>query len=594
MDYASRLFQVESGGDPNAVTPSGTYKGLAQLSPSEEAQYGINSQNRTDPAAQRAAALGIQQANAPILQSKLGRPSSPGEDYLAHQQGATGASALLTGGDTPAWQAIRPYYKSDAMAQMAISGNLPKNSGLTVNSPASSFSKYWVNKFEQTPQGALSPANQGAPVADPNTPGALSTQQLYGQGALQNGGQPPPNALGSGGVGDTLQGVGSWLQSANNPGGAAALLEQAGARRKQELALQQQFMPQVLDGGTDPLTNQKSYLSYDPRTGTMRPIGGAPGAQGPAGTPAQGMGAIRQALNSGVTGEDLLKYVPPEYQTYLQALKDGRAIPGNMGRGGTARQGLMTLAQTIYGPEMDETNIEARQKMAKSMASTSPNDLGGQLQSANTLMNHNALLSADIDNLEKLGVTGKSAMWNSVKQFAADKVPGMIDQPVQAALASFDKHKQAVASELTRLTRGSNGSMQEVQDWKNGMNGADSIAALRSSTAATVDLMHGRVQAGIDNYNKVMNKNVPVENYLSAPAKASIDKIAGGAAQYAPPGAAPAQVQPQQAPGAPPSKLSPQDVQQSLSNAKAAIAAGKPRAAVIQRLQQSGIDPGGL
>jgi hypothetical protein len=368
--------------------------------------------------------------------------------------------------------------------------------------------------------------------------GALDTQQVYGPGALQNGGQAPPNPLGSGGVGDTLQGVGAWLQAANNPGGAAALLQQAGARRQAELALQAQYKPQIVDGGTDPFTQQKRLLLVNPLTGKATTINpdGQGGSQGSAAP--QGMGAIQDAMRKGVTGEDLLPLVPAEYKPYLEALKNGTAIPGNMGRGGAMRPALMAVAQAIYGPAMDEDNIAARQKAATSMNDPSVNQLGGQIQSANTLMNHNALLSQDIDNLEKLGAIGKVPMWNAIKQGAAKFVPGMIDEPTQAALASFDKHKQAVASELTRLTRGGNGSLQEVQDWKNGLNSADSIAALRSSTAAVVDLMHGRVQAGVDTYNRAMKTNKSVDDYLSAPAQASIGKITGEASQYAPPDAA--------------------------------------------------------
>ena len=53
--FVKRLFQVESGGDPNAVT--GSNRGLGQFSPDMEAKYGINDQNRTDPNAQARAVM---------------------------------------------------------------------------------------------------------------------------------------------------------------------------------------------------------------------------------------------------------------------------------------------------------------------------------------------------------------------------------------------------------------------------------------------------------------------------------------------------------------------------------------------------------
>lgn len=374
-------------------------------------------------------------------------------------------------------------------------------------------------------------------MPDPNqNPGALASQQVYGQGALQNGGQMPPQMpMPQPSFGDGLQGIGAWLQAANNPGGAASLLQ--GLQSKQQLALERQkmFMPQVVDGGTDTFTGMKKLMLVNPATGQTTQIDtNGQGGVSSAAPGSGGMEGFRTAMQQGVTGQDLMKYVPTEAQPYITALKNGTAIPGNLGRGGSGRQGLMMMAQAIYGPEMDEDNIAARQKAATSMNDPSVNQLGGQIQSANTLMNHNALLSNDIDNLEKLGATGKIPLWNKIKQGAEANIPGLIDQPTQAALASFDKHKQAVASELTRLTRGGNGSLQEVQDWKNGLNSSDSIAALRSSTAAVVDLMHGRVQSGVDTYNRAMKTNKSVEDYLSAPAQASIGKITGEAQQYSP------------------------------------------------------------
>ena len=57
VDYANRLFHIESGGDPNATSPGGRNKGLAQFSPDLEAKYGITDANRTDPHAQLSAVM---------------------------------------------------------------------------------------------------------------------------------------------------------------------------------------------------------------------------------------------------------------------------------------------------------------------------------------------------------------------------------------------------------------------------------------------------------------------------------------------------------------------------------------------------------
>jgi hypothetical protein len=191
--YIARLFQIESGGNPNAVT--GSNRGLGQFGPGEEAQFGLNDQNRTDPIAQAAAVQREAALHSGVLGRALGRPPTPGELYLAHQQGIAGGPALLTGGNTPAWQAIRPYYKSDAMAQKAISGNLPAGSGIDpATATADQFAKFWVSKFEGGQPAQSAPLQAIPPAAPPSGIGLFGAQMAGGapaqQGAPQQQGNP--------------------------------------------------------------------------------------------------------------------------------------------------------------------------------------------------------------------------------------------------------------------------------------------------------------------------------------------------------------------------------------------------------------------
>jgi hypothetical protein len=149
--YVGRLFQIESGGDPNAVT--GSNRGLGQFGPSEEARYGITDANRGSYDAQAAAVAREAAEHAAVLQRALGRPPTAGELYLTHQQGVAGGPALLTASDNqPAWMAIRPYYRSDAIAKQAISGNIPSSHPLyrsDVNQiTVGDFRNLWTSKFE--------------------------------------------------------------------------------------------------------------------------------------------------------------------------------------------------------------------------------------------------------------------------------------------------------------------------------------------------------------------------------------------------------------------------------------------------------------
>lgn len=179
--YIARLFHIESGGNPNAVT--GSNRGLGQFGPNEEARYGLGDHNRNDYGSQ-AAAVGREYAeHYPILQKALGRPPTHGESYLTHQQGVAGGPALLTADPaTPAWQAIRPFYKNDAIARQAITGNIPRGHDLYGRDPnevsAGDFTRLWTGRFGGQPVGASSP--ETAPTAPAANPGGAPAPSVLG------------------------------------------------------------------------------------------------------------------------------------------------------------------------------------------------------------------------------------------------------------------------------------------------------------------------------------------------------------------------------------------------------------------------------
>lgn len=201
--YISRTMQIESGMDPNNQT--GSNRGYGQFSPDLEKKYGINDSNRTDINQQAAAIAMNDKVNSPHLAATLGRPPSPGERYLSHQQGIAGGPALADpkNANLPAWRVVRPFYKSDEMAQKAITGNVGKDAPF-YGAPADmisagGFKNYWVNKFEsgmpRPPQQAAGAPPPGAPAAAPGAidpkfpPGQITTLP---QNAPPSAGVPPP------------------------------------------------------------------------------------------------------------------------------------------------------------------------------------------------------------------------------------------------------------------------------------------------------------------------------------------------------------------------------------------------------------------
>jgi hypothetical protein len=187
--YASRLFQIEGGGSPYAPA-TGSNRGMGQFSPDLERKYGITDANRTDPGAQATAVGREVQDHAPVLSRALGRAPTPGELYLAHQQGIGGAVAHLTNPDQPAWQSMASTAEGRAKGQdwarRAIWGNIPDRPqdspnfnktmfpGGVGSVTSGAFSQGWINKFQGGMTGGPQMAAGGAsgPGASPAAQGS--------------------------------------------------------------------------------------------------------------------------------------------------------------------------------------------------------------------------------------------------------------------------------------------------------------------------------------------------------------------------------------------------------------------------------------
>lgn len=141
-DYFKKLAQVESGGNPNAVSPTGA-RGMFQFIPSTWKQYGGGADVR-DPQAQFVAVQKLTADNRNALAQALGREPTAGELYLAHQQGAGGAIKLLSN-------------PSATPAELGLGRNVAVNGG-NPNAPAGQFVQKWTSKFD----GVGSPLAFGA------------------------------------------------------------------------------------------------------------------------------------------------------------------------------------------------------------------------------------------------------------------------------------------------------------------------------------------------------------------------------------------------------------------------------------------------
>ena len=177
-----RIVQIESGGNPNAVT--GKYQGLLQMGPAEAAKYGGTGYN---------SGVRLIADRAKWFNNKYGRQPTPLEMYMTHQQGMGGVAAHMAHPDQPAWMNMystgEGRKKGIEWSKRAIWGNVPSDvrkyfPGGVDKLTSEQFFNIWRNKINRVPVGpayanaAMMSAKAQAPakVTDPN---AVAGGQTY-------------------------------------------------------------------------------------------------------------------------------------------------------------------------------------------------------------------------------------------------------------------------------------------------------------------------------------------------------------------------------------------------------------------------------
>ena len=140
-DSLRRLVFLESKGDPLAKSDKSSAAGLLQFTTDTARQFGLT--NPYDPVASLDAGARLWTANKQYLSQALGRAPTDGELYLAHQQGAAGARALLANPEQKAVDALAAVYGGDKQRALTALTNNGGTAGMT----AGQFANKWTSKF---------------------------------------------------------------------------------------------------------------------------------------------------------------------------------------------------------------------------------------------------------------------------------------------------------------------------------------------------------------------------------------------------------------------------------------------------------------
>lgn len=161
-NFLSRTEQIESSGNVRAYHPVSKAAGPFQFIPSTAKQYGLTDPYNREASAEAAARLASDNAN--VLRNRLGREPTAAELYLAHQQGASGASALLSNPNAPA---------ASIVGEKAVTLNRGRP-----DMTAGEFAAMWLNKFEgkgADPRTTVTPMDPSALSAAQPTPSSATT-----------------------------------------------------------------------------------------------------------------------------------------------------------------------------------------------------------------------------------------------------------------------------------------------------------------------------------------------------------------------------------------------------------------------------------
>lgn len=143
------LGKIESEFDPNAYNLSRA-AGLFQFIPSTAASYFAPDGDRFDPAQSADAAARLLKKNNASLRLALGREPTAGERYLAHQQGAGGAAALLAHPNDNAISVLTDLYTRSGRykdPEGSAYDAVTKNGG-DISTTAQDFANHWVGRAD--------------------------------------------------------------------------------------------------------------------------------------------------------------------------------------------------------------------------------------------------------------------------------------------------------------------------------------------------------------------------------------------------------------------------------------------------------------
>jgi hypothetical protein len=533
---------------------------------------------------------------------------------------------------------------ADIQGQIALKNERDKLAGIqtiggAIGQSADAQQDYAQDAPDYAPGGASEGETQPPPNIDVNDPAGLGRafmalgykpgQALQSVSALQGGPEAPGVVIGA--IPDnTVSGTPQFInQAANKPvsigQGTRLVNPQTGATIVENPAADKEKWG-VIGETEDEFGRAHKIYGYPPEKGEKTTPAPAQGEAAPADINAQlakdGVEAIADDKTPDISltadQKGRLTAVPPVFQGHVGAIIQGRETMPNL----TGRMSPATAMLTKYvfdvNPQFDAVNNRVQVATRKSFGPSGSNNTPGVLIiNGDSALDHLAALKDASDKLPNLGtVIGPTV------NMAAGVTGGRLGGDYSAAKSELDTKAQVASAESIKYLAGATGGGEAERDTLrqqfSSPNPPMSRLAAMQSLAEDILKKKQELQAG---WHRSMGQNALDTEVISPTSQQSLQrlgmgqwatngqpldpiaqKISSGLPIKQPTSGTVPQTQNipatasimQSAPQGPPAALPGVPSADPITAAKDAISRGAPRDAVIQRLQQNGINPAGL
>lgn len=298
-----------------------------------------------------------------------------------------------------------------------------------------------------------------------------------------------------------------------------------------------------------------------------------PGTQTVTAVRTQGGSSVAGAPGTDLTGDAFLSTLEPGRAAQIKAIVEGRMNPPSGYALKAPQMQALIRDAAQYEPGFDFTKWQQRAATAKDFAS---GKAAANVTSLNTTVGHLEGLMKAADALNNVRIPAVNSVTNWIADNTGDE-----------RISNFNLNRNAVSDELAKVFRQTGMSDREIRQWKENFSINFSPEQFKGAIKTAIELLESRLNSLSEQRNRGMSTQLQPEEILSPKAQKALQSVRdwanGGTGKIEDTGAS------QRAPAA-----AQQQTGDALSQAKAAIAKGAPRDAVIQRLRQMGVDPAGL